>query len=120
MKAPQASLTPDKRFAIADFFERYADVVDNGRFDQWPEFFTSDCLYRVTSRENVEAGLEYGALYCQGIGMVRDRTMALRDVTVFEPRTLRHVLGSPRLEQALDGSIKARTSFVVIEVLADS
>src|SRR5690606_25857392 len=34
----------------------YAATIDDDRLEEWPEFFTDDCLYVVTHRESYEAG----------------------------------------------------------------
>jgi anthranilate 1,2-dioxygenase small subunit len=114
------SIPAETRFALSDFFEHYADVVDSGRFDQWENFFVEDCAYRVTSRQNHQEGLAYGAIYCDGIGMIRDRANALRDSTYYEPRTMRHLIGTPKVVSNADGQLKTRTSFLIVESLADA
>ena len=46
------------RARIEAFYYDYAAILDDKEFDRWPDLFTEDCFYRVTSRENVELGLE--------------------------------------------------------------
>jgi len=107
------------RLALSDMFERYGEAVDDGEFQRWPEFFTDDCLYRVTSRENHAAGLSHADLHCEGLAMVRDRADALSDSTVYEPRAMRHIIAMPRAGLAAGGWIEARTNFLVVEALSD-
>ena len=38
--------------ALVQLYADYAHVVDAGLWEQWPEFFTEDCVYRVQPREN--------------------------------------------------------------------
>ena len=40
------------RDALCDFYDDYYTALDDGRFEEWPAFFTEDCLYRVIPREN--------------------------------------------------------------------
>ena len=34
----------------------YGLCLDDGRLEEWPEFFVDDCLYQVIARENVDNG----------------------------------------------------------------
>ena len=43
-------------FELNQLYARYAAVVSAGDWDQWPEFFTDDCVYRIQPRENHERG----------------------------------------------------------------
>ena len=105
--------------ALVQLYEDYADTLDNGDIGHWPDYFTDDSLYRVTARENWAAGLPHATIYCEGIGMLRDRAMATLDCTMYEPRSLRHFLHGLRVT-AIDGPvIHARASFLVIESVSD-
>ena len=107
------------RLALTLFYEDYAAVVDSGNLDTWDSFFTEDCRYRVTARENYAAGLPHAAIFCQGIGMIRDRAAAIRDSTYYAPRTVRHFLGGVRVTQMDDADIHAHASFMVTESVSD-
>ncbi|WP_179106981.1 nuclear transport factor 2 family protein [Variovorax sp. KK3] len=113
------SLAPDIYLSVAELFESYADACDTGELQKWHAFFTDDAVYRVTSRENFAARLDHGDIYCDGLAMIRDRADALQDSTVYEPRTLRHLIAHPRIRPLADGSLGARTNFVVIEAMSD-
>lgn len=104
---------------IVRLYEDYADTLDNQDLEGWTGYFTDDCKYHVTARENHEAGLAHATMYCDGIGMVRDRANATRTVTVFEPRYLRHFLHRIRVESVADGVIRSGASFMVIESVSD-
>ena len=109
----------DVRVALTQFYEDYAAVVDSGNLDTWDRFFTNDCRYRVTARENYAANLPHAAIFCQGIGMIRDRAAAIRDSTYYAPRTVRHFLGGVRVTQMDDAGIHAHASFMVTESVSD-
>lgn len=115
-----SSLPAEVYFSVADMFEAYANACSSGKFDAWPAFFTSDAIYRVTSRENFEADLAHGDIYCDGRAMIEDRADALRDSTVYEPRSLRHILSHPRLRATGDGVLDARTNFLIVEAMSDA
>ena len=39
---------------LRDFYDDYYETLDDVRLEEWPSFFTEDCLYRVIPRENFE------------------------------------------------------------------
>lgn len=115
-----SSLSDDKaKSAVQDFYEDYAATLDAGRLDDWPAYFTDDCKYRVIARENYESGLPHATIYCDGIGMIKDRANATRDCTVYEPRYLRHFLNGVRVCSIEGNVIHATGSFMVIESVSD-
>jgi anthranilate 1,2-dioxygenase small subunit len=119
MKPVTAAVSRELKEAVVQFYEDYAETVDAQDLESWPEYFTDDCLYVVTARENYDAGLAHGTIYCEGIGMVRDRARATRDCTVYEPRSLRHFIHGVRIT-AVDGPrIESKASFLVVESVSD-
>jgi 3-phenylpropionate/cinnamic acid dioxygenase small subunit len=85
------------RDEIADLYAAYVDCLDNGELEQWPEFFTDACLYKIIPRENFERGLPLALVLCESKGMLRDRVEALRRTSVYAPRALRHLVSSLRI-----------------------
>jgi anthranilate 1,2-dioxygenase small subunit len=108
------------RLEIEEFNAEYAAVLDAGRVQDWPQFFTEDAIYRVTGRENADAGLPVGLVYCEGIGMMRDRALAISRTTMFAPRYLLHQVTNTRV-LALDpsGEISAEANYALFETLVD-
>ena len=102
-----------------EFYDDYAYCLDEDRLEEWPDFFTEDCHYRVLSRENHDAGLPLGLIYCMNKNMLRDRVTALRETTMFEPRSLRHFISGVRVIQAQGERIVAQANFAVMESLSD-
>jgi anthranilate 1,2-dioxygenase small subunit len=94
----------------------HGDLLDEGRLDEWLDLFTDDCLYLVISRENVELGLPLAAIRCESRGYLRDRVAAVRESSMYAPRTHRHVIGKSLAQP--DGTFTA--SYAVFETLADS
>ncbi len=88
------------RARIEDFMLDYAHAIDDGDLHAWPRFFAEDARYKIVSRENFEAGLPMGIMYCEGAGMMRDRVLALETANIYEPHTYSHVLNRPRLRRA--------------------
>jgi len=107
----------ERQLAVQDLNARYVDVLDEGRFEQWPDFFVDDGHYRVTTAENVEQGLPLSMIYATSRAMLRDRVRALREANVYEAQRYRHILGPARIEPAGDGSVRAQTSFMVARIM---
>lgn len=99
--------------AIGRLMADYAHALDDDDLESWPDFFTDDGTYRLTTRENVAAGLPVGIIHCEGRGMLRDRVAALRTANIFEPHCYTHVLGPSRIAAVGDGSWRVRSNFSV-------
>ena len=117
--AAARTLDPALRAEIADLYDDYSACLDDGELVRWPEFFTEDCTYKVISKENFDQDLPHGTMYCDGIAMIRDRVMALRETQVFEPRTLRRLVGRPRLLAVDELGVHSRANFAVFESMSD-
>ena len=107
------------RAAIEDFLLDYAHAIGDCELQSWPDRFTEDGVYRITTRENFDSGLPLGILLCEGRGMMADRIKAMQTANIFEPHTYCHILGRPRLTRARDGHIPARTNFHVVRTMQD-
>ncbi len=108
------------RHEIEEFNADYAAVLDAGRVQDWPQFFTDDAIYRITGRENADAGLPVGLVYCEGIGMLRDRALAISRTTMFAPRYLLHQVTNTRvLGIEPSGEISAEANYALFETLVD-
>ena len=107
------------RVAVEELLCDYAHALDDGRIDDWPEFFAEDAIYQITTRENLEAGYPIGIVYCEGQGMMRDRIEALKSANIFEGHCYCHLLGRPALRQERPGLIAARSNFTVLRTMED-
>src|SRR5436189_265838 len=87
-----------RRLELETLYTDYAACLDSDALESWPEFFTEDCRYRVTSAENYEAGLPLGLIYATSQNMLRDRVSALRDANIYEPQRYRHLISGIRIE----------------------
>ena len=112
------SVTADTRVAIADLNADYAACLDERRFDQWPEFFTDDCIYKLQPRENHDRGLPLATMAYESKGMLRDRVYAATQTLFHIPYATRHVIGWPRvwIDSEGDGALAAEANYVVIRV----
>jgi anthranilate 1,2-dioxygenase small subunit/terephthalate 1,2-dioxygenase oxygenase component beta subunit len=102
---------------VADLNARYADAIDAGRLEAWPDFFLNDGRYRITTVENVAQGLPLSIMYAASRAMLRDRVTALREANVYEGQHYRHVLGTPLITAVESDGLRARTSFMVARVM---
>jgi anthranilate 1,2-dioxygenase small subunit len=107
------------RARLRDFYDDYTFCLDDGQLERWPTFFTEDCRYRVISRENYDDDLPHATLYCDGLNMIKDRVTALRETTVYEPRSLRHLVGGLQVLGQEGDLIKATANFAIFESLSD-
>ena len=115
----EAALRARRRAALRDFHDDYCACLDDADLERWPDFFVDDCRYRVLSKENHDAGLPLSLIYCDGRGMLLDRVMALRESTVYEPRSLRHFVSACRITGEAPNGFTAQSNFLIIESLSD-
>jgi len=101
---------------LQTFLTRYAHVLDDAQWDDWPALFTEKGRYKIVTRDNHEADLPLGLMYCEGRGMMQDRMLALQTANVYEPHTYCHMLSWPELTQHESGW-SGRTNFSVIRTM---
>jgi len=104
-------------FELHQLQESYIHALDNGRLEDWPEFFTDDCLYEIVPRENADAGLPIGVIYCDNKKMLRDRVLSLRHANIYEDHTYRHMTSGLVFKALDDDTVEAESSYVVIQTL---
>jgi 3-phenylpropionate/cinnamic acid dioxygenase small subunit len=102
---------------IADLNARYADAIDADRLEAWPDFFSDDGVYRITTAENIAQGLPLSLMYATSRAMLRDRVTALRKANIYEAQRYRHVVGTPLITAVEDGCLRARSSFVTVRIM---
>ena len=106
-------------FRVSALNADYAAAIDDDRLEDWPGFFLDDCLYKITSAENLRDGNEAGIVYADSRAMLADRILALRRANIYERQTYRHIIGTPRLIGLNTVSIKAETPFLVVRTMRD-
>lgn len=97
---------------IAQLLARYAHCIDDDRLEEWPDFFTDACDYRVVTRDNVDRGLPLAAIACHSRGMLRDRVVSLRHANVYEKHRYRHLVSNVLIDSAGE-TLRVRSSFAV-------
>ena len=93
------SSEPQLQFVVEQLHARYAHALDADRLEEWPQFFTENGTYRITTAENEARGLPLPVLYCEGRPMLRDRVASLRHANIYEPQRYRHVVSSVLVEK---------------------
>src|SRR5579864_1782689 len=108
-----------RRLEIDGLYTAYAHCLDDDRLEEWPEFFTEDCTYRVTSAENFAAGLPLGIIYATSKNMLVDRVMALRRANIYEPQRYRHLVSSVQIANVEGDVLDAVANFLVVRTMQD-
>jgi 3-phenylpropionate/cinnamic acid dioxygenase small subunit len=108
-----------QRAEIDALYADYAHCLDNDELEAWPEFFTEDCYYRITSAENFEAGMPIGIVYATSKAMLVDRVMALRKANIYEPQRYRHMVGAVQIGAAEDGTVAVVANLIVVRTMQD-
>ena len=105
---------------VADFYAHHSEVISDDQLEQWPELYTEDCLYKLTSRVNFDRKLPLGTILCESRGALIDRVTAIRNTMVYAPRSVIHTVSNARVVEAgADGTLVARSMFCVWQTLMD-
>ncbi len=97
----------------------YARTIDTEQFEQWPELFHEDCLYKVTTAENVAQGMEAGVMYADSRAMLQDRVSALRTANIYERQRYRHIVGLPIVLGETGDTAEVETPFLIVRIMRD-
>jgi salicylate 5-hydroxylase small subunit len=102
------------RLDIADLYAAYTACLDEQRYDDWPEFFTEECVYKLIPRENYDAGLPLATMAFESKGMLKDRVYAVTRTLFHAPYYQRHIVGAPRVTSSDDDGVHAEASYLVV------
>jgi salicylate 5-hydroxylase small subunit len=105
------------RQRLADLYAGYDAALDEGEYERWPDFFVEAGVYKITPRENYEAGLPVAMVFCESRAMLADRVVAIRETTLYAPRIIRRVMGAPSLLAIEEGQIHLAQSFALFETM---
>lgn len=123
MSITTADCDLDRDFALRArleaLFADYAHAIDDDRLEDWPGFFTERGVYRVTTRENHDAGLPLSLIYCDGAGMMADRVSALRQANIYEPHVYCHMTSGLRVVEATSDGWRVRSNFTVLRTMSE-
>jgi anthranilate 1,2-dioxygenase small subunit len=108
-----------RRLELEQLYADYVHCLDADELERWPDFFTEDCFYRVTSAENYEGGLPLGLIYATSRNMLKDRISALREANIYEPQRYRHLVSSFRVAGEMAESLDIEANFLVVRTMQE-
>ena len=107
------------RDELLEFYALYTEALDDVRLEDWPEFFTQECLYRIIPRENHEAGRTLSTMQAESRGMLIDRVVGLTRTQVYAPRYYRRFLSNIRVVGQTEAGVRVRQNVLVVQTLID-
>lgn len=107
------------RMEIEEFHAAYCWTLDCGALEEWPDYFTDDAVYRITARENADAGFPVGLVYADSKAMIRDRAFAIKYTQMYAPRSLQHFVSNIRVLEARGETVKAQANYLLLQTLVD-
>ncbi|HEY0526885.1 MAG TPA: aromatic-ring-hydroxylating dioxygenase subunit beta [Stellaceae bacterium] len=115
------AVSAELRFELADLYAEYAACLDEGRFEEWPDFFTEDCTYKIVPRENFDRGLPLCTVWAESRGMLQDRVVGITQTMMYQPHYWRHLVGPLRIREAGggDGAIGMEANYAVFRTMPD-
>jgi 3-phenylpropionate/cinnamic acid dioxygenase small subunit len=114
------SLSPrELRLELEALYADYTGCLDEERFEDWPDFFVEDCLYKIVPRENFERGLPLATWLSESKGYLLDRITGIRKTSVYAPRRIRRMVSGLRILGWTGDVLEVRASYAAFETLID-
>jgi|TARA_R110002074_G_scaffold373069_2_gene548800 anthranilate 1,2-dioxygenase small subunit len=110
---------PELKSEVEDLLNAYVQCIDDDDLENWPNFFTEQCLYRIIPRENHEVGLPVAVIWCDSKGMLNDRVTALRHANVYQVQWYRHIISNPRILSFDGDEIHVQSNYAVFKTCND-
>ena len=107
------SAAVELRLALDDLYARYSACLDEGRFDDWPGFFTEVCVYRVVPRENFDRNLPLATMAAESRGMLQDRVYGIQNTLYHQPYYQRHIVSGLFIREQAEGVIRTQANYAV-------
>lgn len=118
-RAYQGLSVRDLRLELDELYAQYAGCLNEERFEDWPNFFVEQCVYKIVPRENFERGLPLATMLCESRGYLLDRVVAIRKTAVYAPRAIRRLVSGLRIIGWTGEVLEARADYAVFETLID-
>ena len=112
-------LTAELRLDVEEFYARYAECLDGGRLQQWPEFFLESCVYRITTRRNLRLGPDEDLVSLASRTAMIDRMVAIGQSEDYEPHTQRHIVSNFRIQAASAEELRAQANFQILRTFPE-
>jgi anthranilate 1,2-dioxygenase small subunit len=107
------------RDTVEELLHAYVQCIDDDRLEEWPGFFTEDCVYQIVPRENASQGLPIAIMYCDSRGMLQDRVVAHRKANLFAPHIYRHLVSALRITDQNNGVATMQSNYAVFRTSLD-
>jgi anthranilate 1,2-dioxygenase small subunit len=108
-----------RRIELEQLYTDYVHCLDSDELEHWPDFFTEDCFYRITSAENYEAGRPLGLIHATSRNMLKDRVSALREANIYEPQCYRHLVSSIKVLEERGDTLDLVANFMVVRTMQE-
>jgi len=108
-----------RRLELDALYTDYVHCLDADELERWPDFFTEDCFYRITSAENYEAGMPLGLIHATSRNMLKDRVSALREANIYEPQHYRHLVSSIKIVEDRGDTLDLMANFLVVRTMQE-
>jgi anthranilate 1,2-dioxygenase small subunit len=108
-----------RRLELEQLYTDYVHCLDADQLEHWPDFFTEDCFYRVTSAENYEAGMPLGLIHATSRNMLKDRVSALREANIYEPQRYRHLVSSIKIIEEREATLDHVANFLIVRTMQE-
>ena len=108
-----------RRLELEALYTDYVHCLDADEIERWPDFFTEDCFYRITSAENYEGGMPLGMIHATSRNMLTDRVSALRQANIYEPQRYRHLVSSIKIIKDREDTLDLMANFLVVRTMQE-
>jgi anthranilate 1,2-dioxygenase small subunit len=108
-----------RRLELEALYTDYVHCLDADELERWPDFFTEDCFFRITSAENYEAGMPLGLIHATSRNMLKDRVSALREANIYEPQRYRHLVSSIKIGEEHRDTLDVLANFLVVRTMQE-
>jgi salicylate 5-hydroxylase small subunit len=108
-----SAVSSELRAAIDDLYARYVACLDEARFDDWPDFFTDACVYKVQPRENYDRKLPLATIAAESRGMLIDRVYGIQNTLYHQPYYQRHVVSGLFIREATNDCVRTQANYAV-------
>ena len=108
-----------RRLELEQLYTDYVHCLDTDELERWPDFFTEECFYRITSAENYEAGMPLGLIHATSRNMLKDRVSALREANIYEPQRYRHLVSSIKIVEERGDVLDIVANFLVVRTMQE-
>ena len=105
--------------AVQAFYADYMEVLDDERLQEWPDFFTEDCLYQIIPRENFDRDSALCLMQADGRNMLLDRVQGILKTQKYGPQRCRRFYSGLKISRVEGGVIHTRQNVVAFRSLLD-